>query len=149
MSSRHLPIKLDTTSNGEFAPVPLPRDALAARAAAHSALDAGARRVGLDRRRYLAGLLGAAATLAAFNRAWAAAGKTGGGYALPTQAPYELAAAEAALAGDEFIFDVQLHHVNPRGAWRSHPGADASSPAFPTPAAARVIRWSASRAARC
>jgi hypothetical protein len=131
MPSRHLPIKLDTTSNGEFAPVPLPRDALAARVAAHAALDEGARRVGLDRRRYLAGLLGAAATLAAFNRAWAAAGKTGGGYALPTQAPYELAAAEAALAGDEFIFDVQLHHVNPRGAWRSHPGADRFVTGFP------------------
>jgi len=124
MPSRRLPIKLDTTSNGEFAPVPLPRDALAARAQAHAAIDDAARRVGQDRRRYLVSLLGAAATLGAFGRAFAAAGKGGGLYALPREAPFELAAAEAALSGDEFIFDVQLHHVNPQGAWRKRPGGD-------------------------
>jgi hypothetical protein len=30
-----------------------------------------------------------------------------------------------ALGGDEFIFDVQLHHVNPQGAWRQRAGPDA------------------------
>jgi hypothetical protein len=117
---RRLPIKLDTTSNGEFVPVPLPARAQAAREAAQQAVDAAARRLGLPRRRYLASALGAAATLAAFDRAFAAAGHRGGGYALPAEAPFELAAAQAAIgaAADEFIFDVQLHHVNPQGAWR-------------------------------
>src|SRR5512147_3206285 len=113
-----LPIKLDSTSNGEFEPVALPAPALEARQLARETVDTAARRVGLNRRRYLVSALGAAATLAAFNRAFAAAGQRGGHYALPREAPYELAAAEAAVGGEEFIFDVQLHHVNPQGAWR-------------------------------
>ncbi|MFN3566929.1 MAG: amidohydrolase family protein [Burkholderiaceae bacterium] len=122
---RRLPIKLDPTSNGEFAPVPLPSAARMARGAAQAAVDDAARRLGLPRRRYLVSLLGAAATLAAFDRAFAAAGARGGRYALPREAPYELAAARQALAGDEFIFDVQLHHVNPQGAWRRRAGPNA------------------------
>jgi predicted TIM-barrel fold metal-dependent hydrolase len=119
-----LPIKLDATSNGEFAPVPLDAAARHARTLAEDALAANARRVGRTRRSYLVSLLGAAASLAAFNRAFAAAGKTGGRYALPAEAPFELAAAAEALAGDEFIFDVQLHHVNPQGAWRRRAGSN-------------------------
>ncbi len=120
-----LPIKLDSTSNGEFAPVALPAAALAARRLAQQQVDDAARRTGLSRRAYLVSLLGAAATLAAFNRAFAAAGQRGGQYALPREAPFELAAAEAAVGGDEFIFDVQLHHVNPQGAWRKAAGPNA------------------------
>ncbi|HUG23951.1 amidohydrolase family protein [Piscinibacter sp.] len=122
---RRLPIKLDSTSNGEFAPVALDAAARHARALARGAVDAAARRTGQDRRRYLVSLLGAAATLSALDRAFAAAGKRGGGYMLPAEAPFELAAAQAALAGDEFIFDVQLHHVNPQGAWRKNAGPNA------------------------
>jgi hypothetical protein len=123
--ARRLPVKLDTTSNGEFAPVPLDAAARHARELAHDAIDDAARRVSLDRRRYVVSLLGAAATLGAFNRAFASAGKTGGRYAIDAAAPFEVAAAEAALAGDEFIFDVQLHHVNPKGAWRQRAGPNA------------------------
>ncbi len=115
---QRLPIKLDATSNGEFAPVPLPPVARHARALAAESVAAAARRVAMPRRAYLRSLLGAAATLAAFDQAFAAAGQRGGGYRLAREAPYESAAAAAALAGDEFIFDVQLHHVNPQGAWR-------------------------------
>ena len=120
-----LPIKLDATSNGEFAPVALEAAARHARALALGALGDAARRLGQSRRRYLASLLGAAATLASFNRAFAAAGRRGGSYALAPEAPFELAAAQAALGGDEFIFDVQLHHVNPKGAWRKTAGPNA------------------------
>lgn len=120
-----LPVKLDSTSNGEFMPVPLPAAARHARALAHESLDEGARRLALPRRRYLASLVGAAATLAAFNRAFAASGQRGGSYALAPEARLEPAAAQAAIGGDEFIFDVQLHHVNPRGAWRAKAGPNA------------------------
>lgn len=123
--STRLPIKLDATSNGEFAPVPLDAAARHARRCAREATDAAARRLGQTRRRYLASLLGAAATLAAFDRAFADAGRRGGRFLLPSEAAFEPAAAQAALAGDEFIFDVQLHHVNPRGAWRRHAPRDA------------------------
>jgi hypothetical protein len=122
---RRLPIKLDSTCNGEFEPVALPAQARCARALAHEAVEAGAKRLALPRRRYLTSLLGAAATLGAFNQAFAAAGQRGGRYALPAEAPYEVVAAAAALAGDEFIFDVQLHHVNPKGAWRKSAGPNA------------------------
>lgn len=122
---RRLPIKLDTTSNGEFAPVPLGAAARHARSVALDSVAAAARRVGLGRRDYLVSLLGAAATLAAFDRAFAAAGLRGGRYELPAEAPFELAAAQSAITGDEFIFDVQLHHVNPQGAWRQRAGPNA------------------------
>jgi uncharacterized protein len=123
--AKRLPIKLDTTSNGEFVPVALPAGARAARQLAQQAVEGAARRVGLSRRRYLVSALGAAATLSAFNRAFAAAGQSGGRYAVPPEAPFELAAAQAAVGGDEFIFDVQLHHVNPQGAWRRAAGPNA------------------------
>jgi hypothetical protein len=118
---RRLPIKLDSTSNGEFVPVPLSPAAHAARREAQQAVAQAARRVGLDRRRYLVSALGTAGTLLAFDRAFAASGARGGGYAIPREAPFELAAAQAAVGPlpDEFIFDVQLHHVNPKGAWRA------------------------------
>jgi len=122
---QRLPIKLDSTSNGEFAPVPLPAAARQARLLAQAAATESAHRLGISRRRYLVSLAGAAATLAACNQAFAAAGARGGRYALPAEAPFELAAAQAALAGDEFIFDVQLHHVNPKGAWRERAGPNA------------------------
>lgn len=124
---RRLPIKLDTTSNGEFVPVPLAADARAARSAAHAAIDAAARRLNLSRRRYVVSAAGAAATLLAFDRAFAAAGHRGGRYAIPAEAAYEPQVAQAAIGPlpGEFIFDVQLHHVNPRGKWRELAGPNA------------------------
>jgi uncharacterized protein len=118
-----LPIKLDTTSNGEFEPVPLNAAARHARERAHDAVERGIKRLGLSRRAYLGSLAGAAATLAAFNEAFAATGERGGFYGLPRESPFEIAAAQTVLASDDFIFDVQLHHVNPKGAWRQRAGA--------------------------
>ena len=115
---RRLPIKIDSTCNGEFAPVPLDAVAAYARRRAHETVEESSRRAGLPRRRYLVSLLGAAATLGAFNRAFAAAGRRGGSFDIPPEAPFDLAVAQSVLGGDEFIFDVQLHHVNPQGAWR-------------------------------
>lgn len=125
--ARRLPIKLDATSNGEFSPVPLPAAARAARAQADAAADAAALRLGLDRRRYLVGAVGAAGTLFALDRAFAAAGARGGRYMVPAEGRFEFAAAQAAIGPlpDEFIFDVQLHHVNPRGVWRKRAGPNA------------------------
>jgi len=120
-----LPIKLDPTSNGEFEPVPLDAAALYARERALAAIEDGTRRLAVSRRGYLTSLAGAAATLTAFNEAFAAAGQRGGTYVLPNEAPFELAAAQSVLASDDFIFDVQLHHVNPKGAWRQRAGPNA------------------------
>ena len=112
-----LPIKLDTTSNGEFAPLPLSPANRAANRLAFDAAGANAKRLGLTRRNFLVSTCGAASTLLAFNQANAAAGKTGGYFDLPAEAPLELHAARSRLDGEEFIFDVQGHYVNPDGAW--------------------------------
>ncbi len=120
-----LPIKLDSTSNGEFAPVPLPPAARHARALALEQIGDAARKLALPRRRYLTSMLGAAATLSAFNQAFAAAGQRGGAFDVPREGRFEPAEAKEAVGGDEFIFDVQLHHVNPRGAWRAKAGPNA------------------------
>jgi len=120
-----LPIKLDTTSNGEFEPVPLGAAASDARERALAAMLANPRRLATSRRAYLTSLVGAAATLSAFNEAFAAAGQRGGSYALPRESAFEPAAAQTVLASDDFIFDVQLHHVNPKGAWRLRAGPNA------------------------
>jgi len=117
---RRLPIKLDTTSNGEFEPVPLPRAARVANATAHADATANARRLGLSRRAFLLSAAGAASTLLAMNRAFAAAGRDGGHYALPDATALEPELAAAHLEGDEFVFDVQGHHVAPERPWREH-----------------------------
>ena len=112
-----LPIKLDATSNGEFEPVPLARHHHAANRAAREAAAEAARRTGQSRRSFLLSTCGAASSLLAMNQAFAAVGKTGGSYAIPPEARFEPAAADASVAGKEFIFDVQGHFVNPTGAW--------------------------------
>ena len=40
------------------------------------------------------------------------------GYAVDADTTYDAGMACERLSGDEFIFDVQTHHVNPGGAWR-------------------------------
>ena len=117
-----LPIKLDSTSNGEYAPIPLGAVEREANRAALIAADSAARRLRLSRRAYLVSACGAAATLGAFNDVFAAAGRRGGRYAIERDAVYDTQLAQAKVGGDEFIFDVQLHHVNPDGPWRKNAG---------------------------
>ncbi|HEX2140613.1 MAG TPA: amidohydrolase family protein [Woeseiaceae bacterium] len=112
-----LPIKLDSTSNGEFAPIPLSRRNVLANRAAQENAGRHARRRGLSRRRFLVSTCGAASTLLAFNEVNAAAGKTGGLFALDPEAALDRDAAAEALEGNEFIFDVQGHFVDPNGRW--------------------------------
>jgi predicted TIM-barrel fold metal-dependent hydrolase len=117
-----LPVKLDSTSNGEYEPIQLAPVERRANEAAWSATAEGARRTGMQRRSYLASACGAAATLFAFDQAFASAGRTAGRYDIPREAQFDQQLAQAAVGGDEFIFDVQLHHVNPAGAWRQRGG---------------------------
>ena len=114
-----LPIKLDTATNGEFAPRPLDPHSRAANRLASERAGELSKRTGLSRRGFLTTSCGAAATLLAFNEAHARYGKTGGFYDIPQVAAVEPAAADAALGGQEFIFDIQGHHVNPVDRWRA------------------------------
>jgi len=125
-----LPVKLDSTSNGEFEPIPLEREHEYANREALEDATRNARRVGLDRRRFLVSACGAASTLLAFNRAYAAAGKTGGFYDVDDEAALDVTLAESELGKREFIFDVQGHYVNPNGKWLEGVPADAKPLSF-------------------
>ncbi len=117
-----LPIKLDTTSNGEFVPVPLTAANRDANRRAHEAAARNAKHLDLPKRKFLVSACGAASTLLAFNAANAAAGRTGGFFDLPQEAALDqqLARVQVGAAKGEFVFDVQGHFVdtpkgNPRG----------------------------------
>ncbi len=112
-----LPVRIDTTSNGEFEPKPLESHSLAANELAQQWAGENARRTGTSRRAFMISLAGAASTLLAFNHMNALAGKTGGSFELPREAALEEAAAAETLGGKEFIFDIQGHYVNPEGDW--------------------------------
>jgi uncharacterized protein len=116
-AGQRLPIKLDSTSNGEYLPLPLEQEHLHANHLAHQAAGDNARRLGTSRRDFLVSSAGAASSLLAMNAAYATAGKTGGFYEVPKEAALDQQLARATVAGNEFIFDVQGHFVNPGGAW--------------------------------
>lgn len=113
-----LPIKLDTTSNGEFVPVPLSPANREANRRAHEAAARNARRLDISKRKFLISACGAASTLLAFNAANAAAGRTGGYFDLPQEAALDqqLARVQVGPAKNELIFDVQGHFIDtPKG----------------------------------
>ncbi len=112
-----LPIKLDSTSNGEFSPVMLDEPQNFANHKAHEAANSAAKKLNQKRRTFLKSSCGAAATLLAFNHAFARYGMTGGYYQLSADAAVDTAVADKEIASKEFIFDVQGHFVNPHGDW--------------------------------
>jgi len=117
---KRLPIKLDTTSNGEFLPVPLSAANLEANRLAHEFASRHSRKLGVNRRRFLVSACGAASTLLAFNQAH---GTTGGFYDLPKEAALDeqLARAQVGPARNELIFDVQGHFIDtPKGNAKGH-----------------------------
>src|SRR5690348_11984577 len=112
-----LPIKLDATTNGEFAPIPLAPVHHRAQRLALETATANARRLNLTRRGFLVSACGAATTLLAMNAAYATGSRRGGYYELPLEAALDAQVARSALDRGEFIFDVQGHFVSPTGAW--------------------------------
>jgi len=112
-----LPIKVDSTSNGEFAPIPLAPVNRRANAMAREDISRAAKRAGMDRRQFMFSTCAAATTLLAFNRAHAQQGATGGRFEVDEDAAVDPELAADQLEGREFIFDVQGHFVNPDGAW--------------------------------
>ncbi len=119
-----LPIKIDSTSNGEYEPIPIDAANILGNKLAFEAATTHARRTGQSRRQFLVSSCGAASTLLAFNKANAYHDRVGGFFDVIDEAALEPAAA-AQVEGGEFIFDVQGHYVNPEGDWLSRipPGA--------------------------
>ncbi len=112
-----LPVKLDASSNGEYEPIPLEAVHHHANFLAHETANVNAKRLGLDRRSFLVSACGVAGSLLGMNAAYAQQGKRGGYFELDKTAALDIVAARSAVDGNEFIFDVQGHFVNPTGAW--------------------------------
>ena len=117
-----LPVKLDTTTNGEYLPRPLPGHVRKTIATASRWATENARKLNKGRREFLVSLSGAATCLLAMNRASAAVNQTGGFFNLPEQAVLDEQLAAASLGKKEFIFDIQTHHFNPVESWHNPTG---------------------------
>ena len=122
--SKGIPIKIDSASNGEFVPLAVPAYLRKAQDLAVARIVDGARHTGQSRRGFLASLCGVATTFMAFNEAFAARDDTGGVFTIYPDADRDEAAAAQTVAGDEFIFDVQTHMLDPNGPWRSRSFGD-------------------------
>ncbi|MBT8131632.1 MAG: amidohydrolase, partial [Gammaproteobacteria bacterium] len=121
-----LPIKIDSTSNGEFSPLPLTPTEQALRNEALDQATANAQRTGVSRRQFMVSLCGAASTLATLNYAQAAAGKPEF-FNLAKDASLDSEAAAASLGKREFIFDVQGHYLRPGGHMEKKAGCAGAS----------------------
>jgi hypothetical protein len=115
-----LPFDFGPCSNGEFDPQPLTPVAREAIRRAHDASERHARRLGMSRRDFLASVCGAATTLLALNACSAEATRAtkhrrpGSSFTVPPTASTDPDVARAALAGDDFVFDVQTHFLDYR-----------------------------------
>jgi hypothetical protein len=120
-----LPLRAGPISNGEFVPRPERARDRAINQLIRSSIDDSARRLGMDRRRFLQGAGAVAASLAAFELAGCSAPAAsnqsskihrGGTFSAPSST--DTAACQQALGGTgELIIDVHTHHVVPSGPW--------------------------------
>jgi predicted TIM-barrel fold metal-dependent hydrolase len=114
------PIPFHVGSNGEYVPLErTARDRRAERLFAELS-DRRARKLGVSRRDFVGSVLGTATALTVINQVYGCSSdgeSTGGGGYGGTGTGLDPGECQA-LTGDEFIFDVQTHHVNPEGPWR-------------------------------
>ncbi len=120
-----LPIKIDSTSNGEYEPIPLCMRNEQGNKLALNWATQNAKRKDISRRNFLVSSCGAASTLLAVNYANAYHDRTGGFFNVSQESALEDEQAFAEVGGGEFIFDVQGHYVNPEGDWLSRIPPDA------------------------
>jgi len=115
-----LPVKppipfLESYSNGEFFHEQTPRDRLITKLIFEQA-DEKARKLGVDRRHFLASSMGMVTSLSVINAvSGCSADGTGGGFDTPDGGTRDCDQATELLSGDYFIFDMQTHHVDPTG----------------------------------
>ena len=120
-----LPIKIDSTSNGEYEPIPISECNEEGNKLALEWATKSAKHKGQSRRNFLISGCGAASTLLAINHANAYHGNTGGYFDVSSESALDNDSALAQVGGGEFIFDVQGHYVNPEGDWLSRIPPDA------------------------
>ena len=103
-----LPIKIDSTSNGEYEPIPISKRNREGNKLALEWATKNAKSKGQTRREFLVSSCGAASTLLAINHANAYYGSTGGFFDVTTESALETDSANAQVGGGEFIFDVKV-----------------------------------------
>jgi len=108
------PIPFRTGSNGEFMPRPPSEQDHRAEERYRRVVDDNARKLGISRRQFIESSCGTAAALLVINQVYGC----GDNYNIDPNAAIDADTACHALAGDQFIFDVQTHHVDPSGPWR-------------------------------
>jgi uncharacterized protein len=112
-----LPIRLDSTSNGEFEPIAPSADVRYALQVAAERIRANSARLSMSRRNFLRTACSASSVLLSLNQVFAATGKTGGYFEIAKAMELDQGAAESKFSGSEFIFDVQTHYVSDRREW--------------------------------
>ena len=100
------PIPTRMVSNGEYMPIPQTNDQRRVEARVNELAEHGAKQLGMDRRRFLAGTGGMAASLVAMNEVFGRFFDVD-----PIEMLVPAAYAQSATPGDMFIFDDQLHLV--------------------------------------
>jgi uncharacterized protein len=123
------PIAFRPCSNGEFCPAEETEEDRRAAAEFRRSVEDNHRRAGLSRREFVESACGMAAALLVMNQVYgcneAGSGQEIGqdlaGYDVPPDLAVDQARACQALAGDEFIFDVQIHPADPLAPWREQP----------------------------
>jgi uncharacterized protein len=129
-----LPVAFVPASNGETLPrAKTKRDRIAEETFLRLA-DEKARRLGVSRREFASGACGIATALWVVNHLYGCKSGDGARYDVDDAATMDAGRACEKLAGgpDDFVFDVQTHHVNPAGKWREDdPGLRAVVAGFP------------------
>src|SRR5262245_56280297 len=104
------PVPFRPGSNGEFVPLPATDVDRRAEEAFRRVVDENVRRLGVSRRSFVTSACGTAAALAVIGETYGCGGPRT--YAVDAKTTVDHDAACAKLRGDEFIFDVQTHHVD-------------------------------------
>lgn len=111
-----LPIKFGPCSNGEYDPEPLKPIIVETIRRAREECERIARRLAMSRREFLLSICGAATTLLALDACTreqasheSPASTPGGSFSIPPEATHEPEAANQAIGGEEFVFDIQGH----------------------------------------
>jgi len=124
------PIPFRTGSNGEFEPRAFSKLDRVADETFHRVAAEKAKRLGVSRRDFVSSSMGTATALWVINQVYGCSSDGDARFQVDGGMMEDAGACEP-LEGDEFIFDVQTHHVNPSGAWRDGGGFEDSLFGFP------------------
>ena len=120
-SAPQSPITFRPCSNGEYCPRPESELDRRAEARFREIVDDKRRRHGMSRREFVESACGTAAALAVLNQVYGCGGDGSAVFDAPPAMLDDAGLACERLAGDELIFDIQVHPPSPLNPWRPEP----------------------------